>query len=69
MKKLSDYKKEIAKATSKDELHAISYEAFSSDESEISNNKSLSNKIDTLCVIRELELKGYTKAQIKSMMK
>ena len=69
MKKLSDYKKEIEKATSKDGLHALSYEAFLSDESEISNNNSLSNKIDTLCVIRELELKGYTKAQIKSMMK
>lgn len=45
-------KQKIAKATTKEELHAISYEVFLKSGS----NTRLDNMVDTLCVKREIEL-------------
>ena len=52
MKTLADYKQEIEKATTGDELHSISYDAFKNDKSDILDRKSISNQVDTLCIIR-----------------
>ncbi len=60
MKTLQDYKKEIAAATTKAELRRISYEAFRDDTAPINLDftkcKTLADKVDRLCVKREIEL-------------
>lgn len=65
MKTIEDYKQEIKKAKTKEELHQISYEAFIADSKctldvmvkEIGGKaRSLSGKVTKLCIKRETEL-------------
>lgn len=69
---LAQYRKRIQEATSKEDLHKISYDALIQDENatvmDIAGGKRcLYNKVVKLCVRREYELEGYTKAQIDQM--
>ena len=54
--KISDYKNEIAKATTKDELSKISYKAFLQDDAALKGKRSLYNLVITACIKREQEL-------------
>lgn len=49
------YKPMIAAATTKEELSKISYQAFMEDSAPISRS-ALSNRVDALCMLREVEL-------------
>ena len=49
------YKPMIAAATTKEELHKISYAAFMEDTSPLCKN-ILSNRVDAMCMLREVEL-------------
>ena len=53
---LAEYKEEIKKATTREELRQISYKAFLQDESAMRGKRSLWDKVVTLCVEREVEL-------------
>lgn len=62
MKTLSEYKQQTSKATTKEELHEISYEAFIQDAAPIDSAvfcgakpRTLSDKVDALCIKREME--------------
>lgn len=49
------YKSMIAAATTKEELSKISYAAFIEDSSPLYKN-TMSNRVDALCMLREVEL-------------
>ena len=53
---LAEYKEEIKKATTREELRQISYKSFLQDESAMRGKRSLWDKVVTLCVEREVEL-------------
>lgn len=53
---LSDYKKLINNATTKEELTQILNQAFLQDDDALRGNRSLFNKVVTLCVQRETNL-------------
>lgn len=53
---LSDYKKLINNATTKEELTQILNQAFLQDDDAFRGNKSLFNEVVTLCVQRETNL-------------
>ena len=57
VKPISEYKKAIGKATTKEELQAISYEALKNDDECTVFSKKY-DKIVGLCVRREAELNG-----------
>ena len=69
MKTLEDFKKEIKKAKTKDELHKISYEAMLQDSKPIDverlatggKPRTLYSKVISFCIKREVEL-GLIKA-------
>lgn len=52
----SEYKAEIKKATTKEELRQIAYKAFLQDENALRGKLSLYDKVINLCVKREDEL-------------
>lgn len=56
MKTFAEYKAEIKKATTKEELRQISYKAFLQDENALRGRQSLYDKVINLCVKREDEL-------------
>ena len=64
MKTFEEFKAEIKKATTKEELSKISYQAFLQDTAPIdmkylargSRPKTLSDKVNALCIQRENEL-------------
>lgn len=53
---LAEYKTEINKATTKEELRQISYKAFLQDNNALKGKRSLYDKVITLCINREVEL-------------
>lgn len=53
---LAEYKAEIKKATTKEELRQIAYKAFLQDENALKGKRSLYEKVITLCINREVEL-------------
>lgn len=56
MKKLADFKADIKKAVTKDELRAITYEAFLADDNALKGGRTLYDKVVTAAVKREIEL-------------
>ena len=53
---LAEYKAEIKKATTKEELRQITYKAFLQDENALKGKRSLYEKVITMCISREVEL-------------
>lgn len=53
---LAEYKTEIKKATTKEELRQITYKAFLQDENALKGKRSLYEKVITMCINREVEL-------------
>ena len=53
---LAEYKVEIKKATTKEELRQITYKAFLQDENALKGRQSLYEKVITMCINREVEL-------------
>lgn len=53
---LAEYKSEIKKATTKEELRQISYQAFLQDENALKGKRSLYEKVITMCINREVEI-------------
>lgn len=53
---LSDYKKLINNAATKEELNKILNQAFLQDDDALRGNRSLFNEVATLCVQRETNL-------------
>ncbi len=53
---LAEYKAEIKKATTKEELRQIAYKAFLQDKNALRGKQSLYDKVINLCVKREDEL-------------
>lgn len=56
MKTLAQYKAAIKKATTKEELRDITYQAFLADEKALRGSNTLYNKVVNAAVIREIEL-------------
>lgn len=52
----NQYKEEIARATSKEELKSITYKAFLQDDNALSGKKTLYDKVITLAIKREAQL-------------
>lgn len=55
MSTLDFFKAQIASAKTKDELRRISYAAFMEDSAPITKS-NLANRVDALCMLREVEL-------------
>lgn len=55
---LAEYKTEIKKATTKEELRQISYKAFLQDENALKGKRSLYEKVITMCINREVEIRS-----------
>lgn len=53
---IKEYKSRINKATTKEELRKISYEAFLQDDNALKGKTSLYEKVVTLCINREADL-------------
>ena len=53
---LKEYQNQIKAATTKEELHQISYKALTGDGNALRRSNSLWNKVIDLCVKREVEL-------------
>lgn len=53
---LAEYKAEIKKATTKDELRQITYKAFLEDDDALKGKQSIYDKVINLCIKREEEL-------------
>lgn len=53
---LAEYKTEIKKATTKEEIRQISYKAFLQDENALKGKRSLYEKVITMCINREVEI-------------
>ena len=47
---LAEYKAEIKKATTKEELRQITYKAFLQDENALKGKRSLYEKVITMCI-------------------
>lgn len=53
---LAEYKTEIKKATTKEELRQIAYKVFLEDDDALKGKQSIYDKVINLCIKREEEL-------------